>query len=151
MMYKKAIFPGTFDPFTIGHEALVRRGLSFLDEIVVAIGINDSKKSAFSTEERLASISKLYAGEPRVKVMTYNGLTVDFAIEQNATLILRGIRTTTDLEYEKLIADVNRKVADIETVLLITEPEFAHISSSVVRELMRFGKDVSDFLPQPAK
>ncbi len=150
-MYKKAIFPGTFDPFTIGHEALVRRGLTFLDEIVVAIGINDSKKSAFSTEDRLASISKLYAGEPRVKVMTYNGLTVDFAIEQNATLILRGIRTTTDLEYEKLIADVNRKVADIETVLLITEPEFAHISSSVVRELMRFGKDVSDFIPQPAK
>jgi len=147
-MYKKAIFPGTFDPFTIGHEALVRRGLTFLDEIVVAIGINDSKRSAFTTEERLEAIEKLYANEPRVKVVSYNGLTVDLAIEQQASLILRGIRTTTDLEYEKLIADVNRKVADIETVLLITEPEFAHISSSVVRELMRFGKDVSEFLPQ---
>lgn len=150
-MYKKAIFPGTFDPFTIGHEALVRRGLTFLDEIIVAIGINDSKKSAFSTEERLAAIRKLYSGEPRVKAMTYSGLTVDFAIEQNATLILRGIRSSSDFEYEKLIADVNRKVAGIETVLLITEPEYAHISSSVVRELMRFGRDVSDFLPQQAR
>ena len=146
-MNKTAIFPGTFDPFTIGHDALVRRGLQFLDEIIIAIGINDGKKSMLSLDNRLDAIRLLYADEPRVKVMEYNGLTVDFAIEQGVNLILRGIRTTTDLEYEKLIADVNRKLSNVETILLITEPEYAHISSTIVRELMRYGKDVSSFLP----
>lgn len=146
-MKKVALLPGTFDPFTKGHDALVRRGLIFLDEIIIAIGINDSKISHFTLEERLSAIKEVYKDEPRVKVASYDGLTVDFATEQGAQMILRGIRTTTDLEYEKLIADVNRKVSGIETVLLITEPEFAHISSSVVRELLRFGRDVSEFLP----
>lgn len=146
-MKRVALLPGTFDPFTKGHDALVRRGLIFLDEIIIAIGINDSKKSHFTLDERISAIKAVYKDEPRVKVTSYNGLTVDFATEQGAQMILRGIRTTTDLEYEKLIADVNRKVSGIETVLLITEPEFAHISSSVVRELLRFGRDVSEFLP----
>ncbi|WP_243347415.1 pantetheine-phosphate adenylyltransferase [Parabacteroides sp. FAFU027] len=147
MPKKIAVFPGTFDPFTTGHEALVRRGLTFLDEIIIAIGVNESKKTWQSLDERLKTISRIYADEPRVKVIPYDGLTIDFAVEHNAKIILRGIRSTTDLEYEKLMADVNRKVSGIETVLLITEPEFAHISSSVVRELQRYGKDISQFLP----
>jgi pantetheine-phosphate adenylyltransferase len=146
-MKKTAIFPGSFDPFTKGHEALVRRGLLFLDEIIVAIGSNDSKKTMLSLEERVKVIEAVFATEPRVKVMTYNGLTVDFADEQGSKIILRGIRTTTDLEFEKQIADINRKISGIETVLLITEPEYAHISSTIVRELMRYGRDVSEFLP----
>ena len=147
MPKKIAVFPGTFDPFTTGHEALVRRGLTFLDEIIIAIGVNESKKTWQSLDERLKTISRIYADEPRVKVIPYDGLTIDFAVEHNAKIILRVIRSTTDLEYEKLMADVNRKVSGIETVLLITEPEFAHVSSSVVRELQRYGKDISQFLP----
>ncbi len=147
MPKKIAVFPGTFDPYTIGHEALVRRGLTFLDEIIIAIGVNEAKKNWFSLDERLKTISKIYDNEDRVKVIPYDGLTIDFAVEHNAKIILRGIRSTTDLEYEKLMADVNRKVSGIETILLVTEPEFAHVSSSVVRELMRYGKDVSQFLP----
>ncbi|MDD2798458.1 MAG: pantetheine-phosphate adenylyltransferase [Bacteroidales bacterium] len=146
-MKKIAIFPGTFDPFTKGHDALVRRGLSFLDEIIIAIGVNDSKKTMISLEDRIKAINSVYGEDSRVKVIAYDGLTVDFAVQQNAKIILRGIRTTTDLEYEKLIADVNRKVAGIETVMLITEPEYAHVSSTIVRELMRYGRDVSEFLP----
>ena len=146
-MKKTVIFPGSFDPFTKGHEALVRRGLLFLDEIIVAIGTNDSKKTMLSLDERIKAIETVFASESRVKVMTYSGLTVDFAASQNSKIILRGIRTTTDLEFEKQIADINRKISGIETVLLITEPEFAHISSTIVRELMRYGRDVSEFLP----
>ena len=146
-MKKTAIFPGSFDPFTKGHEALVRRGLLFLDEIIVAIGSNDSKKTMLSLEDRIKAIGAVFATEPRVKVMTYSCLTVDFADEQGSKIILRGIRTTTDLEFEKQIADINRKISGIETVLLITEPEYAHISSTIVRELMRYGRDVSEFLP----
>lgn len=147
MSKKIAVFPGTFDPYTIGHEALVRRGLTFLDEIIIAIGVNEAKKSWLPLDERLKTIARIYADEPRVKVIPYDGLTIDFAVQHNAKIILRGIRSTTDLEYEKLMADVNRKVSGIETVLLITEPEFAHVSSSVVRELSRYGKDISSFLP----
>lgn len=146
-MKRTAIFPGSFDPFTKGHEALVRRGLLFLDEIIVAVGINDSKKTMLTADERVKAIEAAFAAEPRVKVMTYSGLTVDFAAEQQSNIILRGIRTTTDLEFEKQIADINRKISGIETVLLITEPEYAHISSTIVRELMRYGRDVSEFLP----
>lgn len=146
-MNKTAIFPGSFDPFTKGHEALVRRGLLFLDEIIVAIGTNDSKQTMLSLEDRVKAIETIFAAEPRVKVMTYGGLTVDFAATQHSSLILRGIRTTTDLEFEKQIADINRKISGIETILLITEPEYAHISSTIVRELMRYGRDVSEFLP----
>jgi len=147
MPKKIAVFPGTFDPFTIGHESLVRRGLIFLDEIIIAIGVNEAKKNWIPLDERLKTIAGIYANEPRVKVIPYDGLTIDFAIQHNAKIILRGIRSTTDLEYEKLMADVNRKVSGIETVLLITEPEFAHVSSSVVRELSRYGKDITPFLP----
>ena len=135
-----ALFPGTFDPFTIGHQSLVRRGLELVDEIVISIGIND-----------MEAIWNLYKDNPRVKVMSYNQLTVDFAKEVGAGFILRGIRTVNDFEYEKTIADVNRKLTGIETFILFTEPEHTHISSSIVRELLRYGKDISQFVPKETR
>ena len=145
---KKAIFPGSFDPFTLGHHSIVKRGLAFMDEIIIGIGINEGKRCLMSVEKRLESIRKIYADEPRVKVIAYSGLTVDFAQEQGAGIILRGIRTVKDFEYEEGIADINRKLSGIETVFLFTEPEYSAISSSVVRELLHYGKDVSAFLPK---
>ena len=147
MKKKIALFPGTFDPFTIGHQSLVTRGLAFVDEIIISIGINDKKLTYFSLEKRLEAISVLYKDSPRVKVMSYNSLTVDFAREVDAQYILRGIRTVNDFEYEKSIADVNRILTGIETFILFTEPEHTHISSSIVRELLRYGKDISLFVP----
>ena len=146
-----ALFPGTFDPFTIGHESLVKRGLTVMDEIVIAIGVNDSKKSFFSVEKRIQMISELYADNPRVSVESYNTLTVDFANKIGAKYILRGIRSVIDFEYEKSIADMNRTISEIETFLLFTEPSLSHISSSIVRELMQFGHDVSEFIPKGLK
>lgn len=143
-----AVFPGTFDPFTLGHQALVSRALGLFDEVVVAIGINDAKHTLFSLEERMEAIRRLYHGEPRVRVVSYDTLTVDLAKTLGAGFILRGVRSVADFEYEKTIADVNRRLSGIETVILFTEPEYAHISSSVVRELIRFGKDVSPFVPK---
>lgn len=143
-----ALFPGTFDPFTIGHQSLVRRGLDLVDEIIISIGINDKKLTYFSLEKRMEAIRNLYRHNPRVKVMSYHSLTVDFACEVGAGFILRGIRTVNDFEYEKTIADVNRKLTGIETFILFTEPEHTHISSSIVRELLRYGKDISLFVPK---
>jgi pantetheine-phosphate adenylyltransferase len=143
-----ALFPGTFDPFTIGHESLVRRGLALVDEIVISIGVNEAKKTFFSLESRIEAIRQFYRNEPRVKVMSYDKLTIDFAKEVNACFILRGIRTVNDFEYEKNIADVNRDLSGIETFVLFTEPEHTHISSSIVRELLRYGKDISRFIPE---
>ena len=147
-MKRIALFPGTFDPFTIGHQSLVTRGLNLVDEIVISIGINDKKLTYFSLEKRIAAIQDLYKNEPRVSVRQYNSLTVDFAREMGAEFIMRGIRTVNDFEYEKSIADVNRKLAGIETFILFTEPEHTHISSSIVRELLRYGKDISLFVPK---
>ena len=147
-MKRIALFPGTFDPFTIGHQSLVTRGLNLVDEIVISIGINDKKLTYFSLEKRIAAIQALNKNEPRVSVRQYNSLTVDFAREMGAEFIMRGIRTVNDFEYEKSIADVNRKLAGIETFILFTEPEHTHISSSIVRELLRYGKDISLFVPK---
>ena len=145
---KKAIFPGTFDPFTLGHHSIVKRSLAFMDEVVIGIGINENKRCLLPVEKRLEGIRKLYADEPRVKVLAYSGLTVDFAEEQGAGFIVRGIRTVKDFEYEEGIADINRKLSGIETIFLFTEPELTSVSSSVVRELLHYGKDVSAFLPE---
>ncbi|MDD2416476.1 MAG: pantetheine-phosphate adenylyltransferase [Parabacteroides sp.] len=147
-MKRIALFPGTFDPFTFGHQSLVSRGLTLVDEIVISIGINDKKLTYFSLERRIEAIRCLYKNEPRVTVQQYNSLTVDFAKEMGAEFILRGIRTVNDFEYEKSIADVNRKLSGIETFILFTEPEHTHISSSIVRELLRYGKDISLFVPK---
>lgn len=145
---KRALFPGTFDPFTKGHDSIVKRSLNLVDELIIAIGINDMKRTLFTLEERLQTIRELYADDPRVKVAAYDNLTVDFAKEQDAAFIIRGVRSVFDFEYEKNIADINRKISDVDTMILFTDVEYAHISSSVVRELYRFGKDVSEFLPK---
>lgn len=146
-MKKKAIFPGTFDPFTIGHHSLVKRSLALVDEIVIAIGYNDSKKSYFSLEDRLSMIRSLYKDDARISVESYNNLTVDYAKTVGANFIVRGIRSVNDFEYEKTIADMNRKISGIETFILFTEPKLTHVSSTIVRELLRFGHDVSEFVP----
>lgn len=148
---RRAIFPGTFDPFTIGHASIVRRALTFIDEVVIGIGINDNKNTYFPVEKREQMIRDLYRDEPRVKVQAYDCLTTDFARQMDANLIIRGIRTVKDFEYEETIADINRQLTGIETILLFTEPELSSISSTVVRELLRYGKDVSRFVAQPTE
>lgn len=144
---KRAIFPGSFDPFTIGHYSIVRRGLTIFDEIVIGIGHNQSKKTLFSAEKRLEIIRSAFADEPRVKVLIYSSLTIDFAHEVEADFILRGLRTVADFEYERTIGDTNRILSGVETVILFTEAAYAHISSTVARELISYGKDISGFLP----
>ncbi|ULB35066.1 MULTISPECIES: pantetheine-phosphate adenylyltransferase [Proteiniphilum] len=146
-----AVFPGTFDPFTTGHESLVRRGLSLMDEIVIAIGVNESKSSFFTLDKRLEMIRELYKNEPRVRVESYDSLTIEFARKTGARYILRGIRSVVDFEYEKTIADMNRTISGIETFVLFTEPALTHVSSSHVRELLRYGHDVSCFIPKGMK
>ena len=144
---KKALFAGSFDPFTRGHQSIVDRTLAIADEVVIAIGVNSGKTPMFSLEQRTEMIRRVYAGNERVRVESYSGLTTDFAQSIGATFLVRGVRSIMDFEAEKSIADVNRKLTGIETVLLITEPEFSSISSSIVRELMSYGRDVTEFLP----
>ena len=146
-MEKTALFAGTFDPYTRGHHALVERALVLFDTVVVAVGRNLEKKCMRSVEERVSAIEKLYAGNGRVKVAVYDTLTMDFAQSVGATALLRGVRSVKDFEYERDIADINLRLGGIDTVLLVSEPEYAAISSSVVRELMKYGKDVSELLP----
>jgi pantetheine-phosphate adenylyltransferase len=146
-MKQKALFSGTFDPFTIGHYALIKRALCFIDEIVIAIGVNIEKKTLYTLEERIYNIQKIYSKEKRIKVMSYNILTIDFAKEIHADFLLRGIRNINDFEYERNMADINRKLNNIETVILISEPEYEYISSSLVRELIYHKKDITNLIP----
>ena len=151
---KKAIFPGTFDPFTIGHYSIVVRGLRLFDEIIIGIGVNQTKKTLFDMDKRVDMIQQAFKNEPRVTVQTYDSLTVDFAVSVGAEYILRGLRTVSDFEYEHTIANTNRQLNGLETVLLFTETEYSFISSTVVRDLIAFGKDIAKFLPpnvQPPK
>ncbi len=144
---KRAIFPGSFDPFTIGHYDIVLRALQIFDEIIIGIGHNINKRNAFPLEERINAIQTAFNSEPRVKVMPYDGLTVDFATEQQAQFILRGVRSIQDFEYERNIAEANKQLSGIETILLYTRPEYAHISSTLLRDLHSHGKDISQYLP----
>ncbi len=146
-MKRIAIFPGSFDPFTVGHASIVERGLPLFDEIIIGVGINENKRALLSPEERVRAIGELYANEPRIRVVGYNDLTIDLARREKAGFILRGLRSVKDFEYERDIANMNSRLAGVETVLLFTEPHYSSISSSVVRELIAFGKDVTDFLP----
>ena len=148
---KRAIFPGTFDPFTIGHYSIVERGLALFDEIIIGIGVNHLKKTLFDESKRLDIIRQAFAGEPRVKVMIYNSLTIDFAKSVDAQFILRGLRTVADFESERTIGDTNRILSGVETVILFTESAYSHISSTVARDLMSYGKDISTFLPPNVK
>ncbi len=143
----KAVFPGTFDPFTVGHYDIVKRGLTFTDEIVIAVGVNEQKHTLTELEARLSAIRQLFVGEPRVSVAAYDGLTTDFARSVGAGFILRGVRSISDFEYERNMADINRHLTGIETVLLFSSPELAYVSSSMVRELIHLGKPVDEFLP----
>ena len=145
---KRAIFPGSFDPYTIGHHDIVMRGLQVFDEIVIGIGHNYTKRETFPLDERLAAIQRIYSNEPRVRVEVYEGLTVDFALKNHAQFILRGVRSTLDFEYERNIAEANKQLSGIETILLYTRPEYAHISSTLVRDLHSHGKDIAAYLPK---
>ncbi len=144
---KRAIFPGSFDPFTLGHYDLVKRGLALFDEIIIGIGRNSTKKDTFPIREREEAIRKIFKDEPRIKVAIYDCLTIDFAKQYDAQFILRGIRCVGDFEYERNMAEANKQLANIETVILYTRPEYAHISSTLVRDLYAYGKDVSAFVP----
>ncbi|MDE6037548.1 MAG: pantetheine-phosphate adenylyltransferase [Duncaniella sp.] len=141
------LFPGTFDPFTIGHASLVSRALPLCDRMVIAIGYNSAKHSAENIAGRVAAIEAIYAGEPKVKVISYDGLTVDACRREGAGWMLRGVRSVADYEYERNLADINRSISGIETILLYSLPELSHISSSMVRELASHGHDVSKYLP----
>lgn len=147
-MSKKALFAGSFAPFTKGHQNIVDRALqSVADEVVIAIGINHDKRSTFSCEERLQAIRQLYKENPHVQVEAYEGLTTDYARSIGADFLLRGVRSVKDFEFERDMAEVNKRLTGIETIFLLTDPEYACISSSVVRELMSYNTDVTEFLP----
>ena len=144
---KIAMFQGSFDPFTRGHESIVRRALPLFDEVVIAVVSNISKKAFMSLDNRMALIKAVFADEPRVRVVSSAGLTVDVAREVGATCLLRGVRMIQDFENEMHMAEINRRLSGIETVLLYTLPEFSHISSTIVRELYNYHQDVSAYLP----
>ena len=143
-----ALFAGSIDPFNIGHSSIVERALKIFDAIVIGIGINPLKTSEVETERRAKFIVRLYENDPRVSVLTYTGLTTDAALQAGASCLLRGVRSVKDFEYERDMADINRQLSGLETVLLYSLPEYAAISSSMVRELQTFGKDVSRYLPE---
>ena len=146
---KTALFPGSFDPFTIGHLDIVRRGLELFDQIVIGIGQNGEKQPFLSPQFRLDALQQLFAQEPRVSVCLFDSLTVDFARQCEAQFILRGVRSVQDFEYERAMADINRQLTGIETVLLYARSEYASVSSSVVRDLYKYQHDVSRLVPYP--
>ena len=147
-MSKVALFPGTFDPFTLGHLDIVNRGLTMFDEVVVAIGVNTGKKHLFSLEQREQWVNELFENEPRVRVASYEGLTAKFAEQIGAQFILRGLRTTQDFTYEKQIAYVNEDMSpSINSVFLMSQQTNATVSSTIVRDLIQFGGDYEKYLP----
>lgn len=147
-MEKIAVFPGSFDPFTIGHESIVKRALSLFDKIIIAIGYNADKRGFFPLEKRLQWIRETFQDEPQVIVDHYDGLTIDFCRKVNAKYLLRGIRTSADFEYERAIAQVNKQMMpEIESVILLTSPEYTPVTSSLVRDIIRLGGDATKFLP----
>lgn len=139
---------GSFDPFTVGHDAIVRRALPLFDRIVIGVGVNVNKKYLFSTETRVADIASLYEDEPRIEVKAFSDLAVDFAKRERAQFIIKGVRSVKDFEYEREQADINRQIGGIETILLYAEPQYESVSSSMVRELIHFGVDISRFIPK---
>lgn len=148
---KRAIFPGSFDPITLGHFDIIKRSLGLFDEVIVAIGINADKKYMFSIEERQAFIEEAFKNEPKVKVVSYKGLTVDFCLKNDVQFILRGLRNPADFEFEKAIAHTNRDLAHIETVFLLTSASTSYISSSIVRDVIRNNGDYTKLVPSSVK
>ena len=145
---RKAVFPGSFDPITLGHVDIINRAIPLFDEIIIAIGVNADKKYMFNLEERVNFIKKTYATEPKITVNTYKGLTVDYCKEIGASFILRGLRNPADFEFEKAIAITNRKLSGIETVFLLTSAETSFISSSIVRDILRNNGDATILVPE---
>lgn len=145
---KIAIFPGSFDPFTKGHEFILRTGLDLFDKIVIGVGHNATKNSFFPLEKRIEWIKQIFAKDPKVSVVAYEGLTIDFAKAQNARYILRGLRTASDFEYERAIAQMNKTLSNgLESVFLLTTPELTPVTSTIVRDIIRHGGDASVFIP----
>ncbi len=147
-MQRTGIFVGSFDPFTIGHDSIVRRAVKLFDRLVIGVGVNESKRYMLTAGERVDAIRRLYSGDKRIEVEAYSDLTVDFARRCGAEFIVKGVRSVKDFEFERDQADINRRLTGIETVLLYAEPGMDSISSSVVRELTHFGRDCSEFLPK---
>ena len=148
---KKAIFPGSFDPFTSGHLDIITRGVTLFDELIIAIGVNSSKKYMFSLAQRKKFIEDSFLDNPKIKVVTYQGLTVDFCQKNNVEFILRGLRNPADFEFEKAIAHTNRDLAPIETVFLLTAASTSYISSSIVREVIRNNGDYTKLVPKSVR
>jgi pantetheine-phosphate adenylyltransferase len=148
---KRAVFPGSFDPITLGHYDIIERGLGLFDEIIIAIGVNADKKYMFSLEERKRFIEEAFGEDAKIKVMTYSGLTIDFCKEQDAAFILRGLRNPGDFEFEKAIAHTNRKLSEIETVFLLTSSGKSYISSSIVRDVIRNNGDYTSLVPDTVR
>ncbi len=144
---KTAVFPGSFDPFTVGHDAVVRRALPLFDRIVIGVGVNVRKNYLYSADKRVEDIARIYAGEPKIEVKAYSDLLVDFAKREGARFIIKGVRSVKDFEYEREQADINLRIGGLETLLLYSEPQYQSVSSSMVRELLHFGRDVSEFIP----
>jgi len=152
MMERIAVFPGSFDPITKGHESIIKRALPMFDKIIVAIGENAEKKSYFTLEQRINWIKAVFQDEPSVSVVSYRGLTVEFCRKMNARFLLRGLRTSADFEFERSIGQINKNLdADIETVFLLTMPEHTALNSSIVRDILRNGGDASQFVPDVVK
>ena len=145
------IFTGSFDPFTVGHDDILRRALPLFSRIVIGVGVNERKQYMLSAEERCAAIRRIYESEAKVEVKAYSDLTVDFARREHASYIIKGVRSVKDFEYEREQADINRQLSGIDTILLFSLPQYSSISSSMVRELIHFGQDVSCYLPQKNK
>lgn len=144
-----ALFPGSFDPITVGHESIIRRALPMFDKIIVGVGCNSEKSSMLSADKRVELIKKVFADEPKVEVLTYSGLTVDFCQKHDIHFLLRGLRTSADFEFERAIGHANQLLdKSIETVFMLTLPEHTFISSSIVREIARYNGDISAFLPK---
>ena len=151
-MERTAIFPGSFDPVTLGHVSLVNRAIPLFDKIIIGIGVNSDKKSMFNLKQRMTWLKEIFKSEPKVSVESFSGLTVDFCKRKNANYLLRGLRTAADFEFERGIGQVNRKLAvEVETIFLLTEPEFTPVSSSIVRDVIRNGGDVSSMIPKEVK
>ncbi|SEG09707.1 pantetheine-phosphate adenylyltransferase [Algoriphagus boritolerans] len=150
-MKKIAVFPGSFDPFTMGHHDIVLRSLNLFDEVIIGIGYNSTKQNRyFEIDQMVTKIKGVYQGNDRVKVIVYNELTSTLAKKYEARFLIRGLRNTTDFEYENTISQMNRYLnTELETVFLITSPQFAAVSSTVIREVHRYGGDVREFLPFP--
>ncbi len=147
-MKRITVFPGSFDPVTLGHVSIVKRAIPMFDQIIISIGVNSEKKSMFTLEQRIIWIKKIFKAETKVSVDSYTGLTIDYCRNKNAHYILRGLRTAADFEFERGIGQINKKLADeIETVFLLTEAQFTPISSSIIRDVIRNGGDVSGMIP----